>query len=89
VASSPGLATHPVSGRKVVVAYLIRRLLNAVVTLLVVTLVTFGVFFLVPKATGSDPALLYIGKQADPVAVEGIRTKLGLGDPILVQYGSS
>ncbi|GAA0545670.1 ABC transporter permease [Paractinoplanes ferrugineus] len=68
-------------------AYLIRRLLNAVVTLLVVTLVTFGVFFLVPKATGSDPALLYIGKQADPVAVEGIRTKLGLNDPIIVQYG--
>jgi peptide/nickel transport system permease protein len=69
-----------------VLAYLIRRLFNAVVTLLVVTLVTFGVFFLVPKATGSDPALLYIGKQADPVAVEGIRTKLGLNDPIIVQY---
>ncbi|GIF25212.1 ABC transporter permease [Paractinoplanes tereljensis] len=68
-------------------AYLIRRLINAVVTLLVVTLVTFGVFFLVPKATGSDPALLYVGKQADPVAVEGIRTKLGLNDPIIVQYG--
>ncbi|MEU4239032.1 ABC transporter permease [Actinoplanes sp. NPDC026619] len=68
------------------VAYLIRRLINAVVTLLVVTLVTFGVFFLVPKATGSDPALLYIGKQADPIAVEGIRTKLGLNDPIIVQY---
>jgi peptide/nickel transport system permease protein len=69
-----------------VLAYLIRRLINAVVTLLVVTLVTFGVFFLVPKATGSDPALLYIGKQADPIAVEGIRTKLGLNDPIIVQY---
>lgn len=68
-------------------AYLIRRLINAVVTLLVVTLVTFGVFFLVPKATGSDPALLYVGKQADPVAVEGIRTKLGLNDPVIVQYG--
>jgi peptide/nickel transport system permease protein len=49
--------------------------------------VTFAVFFLVPKATGSDPALLYIGKQADPVAVEGIRTKLGLNDPVIVQYG--
>jgi peptide/nickel transport system permease protein len=70
-----------------VLAYLIRRLINAVVTLLVVTLVTFGVFFLVPKATGSDPALLYIGKQADPVAVAGISKKLGLDEPILVQYG--
>jgi peptide/nickel transport system permease protein len=70
-----------------VVAYLIRRLINAVLTLLVVTLVTFGIFFMVPKLTGSDPALLYIGKQADSVALEGIRTKMGLNDPILVQYG--
>lgn len=69
------------------VAYLIRRLINAVVTLLVVTLVTFGVFFMVPKLTGSDPALLYIGKQADKVALEGIREKMGLNDPVLVQYG--
>ncbi|MDP9798745.1 peptide/nickel transport system permease protein [Catenuloplanes nepalensis] len=68
-------------------AYVVRRLVNVVFTLLVITLVTFGVFFLVPKLTGSDPALLYVGKTADPVALEGIRTKLGLDDPIHVQYG--
>lgn len=68
-------------------AYLIRRIVNAVITLLVVTLVTFGIFFMVPKVTGSDPALLYIGKTADAVALEGIRTKLGLDDPVMVQYG--
>nr|WP_296075623.1 ABC transporter permease [uncultured Actinoplanes sp.] len=67
--------------------YIIRRLFNAVVTLLVVTLVTFGIFFLVPKVTGSDPALLYIGKQSDATALEGIRTKMGLNDPVIVQYG--
>ena len=67
--------------------YLIRRLINAVITLLVVTLVTFGIFFAVPKITGSDPALLYIGKQSDAASLEGIRTKMGLADPILVQYG--
>jgi peptide/nickel transport system permease protein len=72
---------------KVVLAYLIRRILNAVLTLLVVTLVTFGIFFMVPKLTGSDPALLYIGKTADAVSLEGIRTKLNLDDPIIVQYG--
>jgi peptide/nickel transport system permease protein len=70
-----------------VLAYLIRRLINTVITLLVVTLVTFGIFFAVPKITGSDPALLYIGKTADAASIEGIRTKMGLGDPILVQYG--
>ncbi|WP_412737936.1 ABC transporter permease [Krasilnikovia sp. MM14-A1259] len=68
-------------------AYIIRRVINAILTLLVVTLVTFGIFFMVPKITGSDPALLYIGKTADKVSVEGIRTKLGLGDPVIVQYG--
>lgn len=68
-------------------AYLIRRLINAVVTILAVTLVTFFVFFMVPKLTGNDPALLYIGKQADAASVAGIRTKLGLNDPIMVQYG--
>ncbi|WP_250031627.1 ABC transporter permease [Paractinoplanes maris] len=68
-------------------AYLIRRLINAVITLLVVTAVTFGIFFLVPKATGSDPALLYIGKTSDAASVEGIRVKMGLDDPIVVQYG--
>jgi peptide/nickel transport system permease protein len=70
-----------------VLAYLIRRLFNAVLTLLVVTAVTFGIFFLVPKATGSDPALLYIGKTSDAASVEGIRVKMGLNDPIVVQYG--
>jgi len=71
----------------VVLTYIIRRLFNAVITLLVVTLVTFGIFFLVPKVTGSDPALLYIGKQSDATALEGIRTKMGLNDPVIVQYG--
>jgi peptide/nickel transport system permease protein len=70
-----------------VLAYLFRRLINAVLTLLAVTLVTFFVFFMVPKITGNDPALLYIGKQADAASVAGIRVKLGLNDPILVQYG--
>ncbi|MET0422516.1 MAG: ABC transporter permease [Actinoplanes sp.] len=68
-------------------AYIIRRVINSIITLLVVTAVTFGIFFMVPKLTGSDPALLYIGKTSDAASIEGIRTKMGLGDPIPVQYG--
>ncbi|GHG56057.1 ABC transporter permease [Streptomyces griseocarneus] len=67
-------------------AYIVRRLFAVIVMLLVVTLVTFGIFFAIPKLTGSDPALLYVGKQADPETIEGIRQKLGLGDPVLVQF---
>ncbi len=54
--------------------------------LLVVTLTTFAIFFVIPKWAGSDPALLFVGKQADPEAIEGIRKKLELGDPLLVQF---
>ncbi|MBO0655172.1 MULTISPECIES: ABC transporter permease [Streptomyces] len=67
-------------------AYIVRRLVAVIVMLLVVTLVTFGIFFAIPKLTGSDPALLYVGKQADPETIEGIRQKLELGDPVLVQF---
>jgi peptide/nickel transport system permease protein len=70
-----------------VLAYIIRRVINAIITLLVVTAVTFVIFFMVPKATGSDPALLFIGKNSDQASVEGIREKMGLNDPVPVQYG--
>ncbi|GAA2473112.1 ABC transporter permease [Streptomyces thermolineatus] len=68
-------------------AYLIRRLTAVIVMLLVVTLVTFGIFFVFPKMTGADPALYFVGKQSDPAAIEGIRQKMGLDDPVLVQFG--
>lgn len=54
--------------------------------LLVVTLTTFAIFFMIPKWAGSDPALLFVGKQSDPEAIEGIRQKLSLDDPLLVQF---
>ncbi|MFE0627481.1 ABC transporter permease [Streptomyces sp. NPDC058864] len=68
-------------------AYIIRRLFAVVVMLLVITLVTFGIFFLIPKWVGVDPATYFIGKQADPASLEGIRKKMGLDDPVLVQFG--
>jgi peptide/nickel transport system permease protein len=68
-----------------VLAYLIRRLFAAVVMLVVIILVVFCIFFLVPKWAGVDIALNFVGKQADPAAVEGVRQKLGLGDPVFVQ----
>ncbi|WP_327318014.1 ABC transporter permease [Streptomyces sp. NBC_01235] len=66
-------------------AYLIRRLFAAAVMLVVIIMVVFGIFFLVPKWAGVDIATSFVGKQADPAAVEGVRQKLGLGDPIYAQ----
>ncbi|OEV07504.1 peptide/nickel transport system permease protein [Streptomyces sp. Amel2xB2] len=65
--------------------YLIRRLLAVVVMLVVVMLAVFGIFFLIPKWTGVDVATMFAGKQSDAAALDGIRQKLGLDDPIIVQ----
>ena len=66
-------------------AYLIRRLFAAAVMLVVIVTVVYCIFFLVPKWAGVDIASSFVGKQADPAAVEGVRQKLGLGDPIYTQ----
>jgi peptide/nickel transport system permease protein len=68
-----------------VLAYLIRRLFAAAVMLVVIILVVFSIFFLVPKWAGVDLATSFVGKQADPAAVEAVRQKLGLSDPVFVQ----
>ena len=70
--------------------FLIRRLIGAVLMLLIVSLVTFGVFFLVPKIAGQTTdqlATQYVGRDPSPAAVQAVKVKLGLDDPLVVQYG--
>jgi peptide/nickel transport system permease protein len=50
--------------------------------LVVIIVVVFGIFFLIPKWAGIDPAANFVGKQADPAAIEAVRQKLGLAEPI-------
>jgi peptide/nickel transport system permease protein len=61
-------------------------MVTGALTLLVITIVTFGIYFVTPKVLGTDPALLYIGRINTPEALEGTRHKLGLDQPIHVQY---
>jgi peptide/nickel transport system permease protein len=73
-----------------VLTFLIRRLIGAVLMLLVISLVTFGVFFLVPRIAGQTTdqlATQYVGRDPSPAAVKAVEIKLGLNDPLLVQYG--
>jgi peptide/nickel transport system permease protein len=70
-----------------VIRYIIRRLIVSVLLLIVVSAVTFGIFFLIPKLRGTDPAQLYAGKISDPAAVKAIGIKLGFDKPIWEQYG--
>jgi len=61
----------------------VRRLLWAAVLLLVVSALTFLIFYAFPSA---DPAALRAGRQATPQLIAQIRHTLGLDQPIYVQY---
>ncbi len=63
--------------------YIIRRLLWMVLLLLLVSAVTFIVFYTLPTA---DPAQLRAGRTPNPQQVEQIRHSLGLDKPWYVQY---
>jgi peptide/nickel transport system permease protein len=82
----PARGDRSAAGPRTVLAYVIRRVFAVAMMLMVVTLTTFVIFFVLPKWAGSDPAYLFAGKQTDPAAIEGIRQKLGLADPVLVQF---
>jgi peptide/nickel transport system permease protein len=58
-----------------------------VVLMWVVSMVTFGIFFLIPQATGTNPAVLFAGKAPTPDTVKNVEIKLGLNKPLVVQYG--
>jgi peptide/nickel transport system permease protein len=65
-------------------AYLLKRLLIALVTLLAATVVIFGVLEVLP----GDPAQLMLGMNATPEAVSALREQMGLDQPLLVRYFS-
>ena len=57
--------------------------------LFVVSMITFAIFFLVPRLAGATPETLaarYVGKTADADAVHAAAERLGFNDPIYVQY---
>lgn len=64
------------------VPYVVRRLTLMVFLLLVLSIVTFALFNAVP----TDPARLTCGKTCTPEIVAANRVRLGLDQPITVQY---
>lgn len=63
--------------------YLTRRLFWLVVTLLVITAITFVIYFVLPPVS---PAVLFAGKEATPQLVATVQHELGLDHPVWVQY---
>ena len=64
-------------------AYIIRRLLLLIPTLLGVSIIVFLMLHFTP----GDPAELLMGERATEEALQEIREHLGLNKPVYVQYG--
>jgi ABC-type dipeptide/oligopeptide/nickel transport system permease component len=62
--------------------FLLRRTLTAMIVLLGTSFVTFVLARVVP----ADPALAYLGPRARPEEVAAIHAKLGLDQPLPIQY---
>ena len=64
-------------------SYIVRRLLWGGVLLLIISFITFVIFFTLPSA---DPALIRAGRNPTPELIASIRATLGFDQPIHVQY---
>ena len=63
-------------------AYLVRRLLAMIPTLVLITVVTFAIMKIAP----GDPFSKFIDPTIDRAQLDALRAKWGLNDPIPVQY---
>ena len=62
--------------------FLTRRLLQIIPTLILVSMLIFGLQQLLP----GDPALIMAGEERDPIVLQQIREQYRLNEPIPVQY---
>jgi len=67
----------------VVSAYILRRLISGFILMIVMSLVTFLLFF----ANPIDPARFACGKNCSPALQEQTRKALGFDKPVIVQWG--
>jgi len=65
-----------------VVAFLVQRLLQIIPTIIIVSMLIFGLQQLLP----GDPALIMAGEERDPKVLAEIREQYKLDQPIPVQY---
>ncbi|AZM75751.1 ABC transporter permease [Streptomyces sp. KPB2] len=62
--------------------FLVRRVFGALVILLIISAITFWLFYAVPR----DPAMMSCGKNCTPENLEQIRKNLGIDESIVMQY---
>jgi peptide/nickel transport system permease protein len=64
------------------ISFILRRLGLMIVILFIVTLIVFALVNVLP----GDPAMMILGDEATPEALETLREKMGLNEPVYVQY---
>ena len=72
------------------ITFIVRRLIATVFLLIIVSMITFAIFFLLPRLAGQTSrglASQYVGRNPTPAAVHAIEQQLGLDAPLPVQYG--
>ena len=65
------------------ISYIIKRVLWAILVLLIVVFFTYMIFFMLPSG---DPAVRLAGKNQTPLLLEQIRQQFGLNHPWYIQY---
>jgi peptide/nickel transport system permease protein len=71
------------------ISYIIRRLIAAVGLVIVISMITFAIFYLMPRLAGASPETLatrYVGRAATEGTVQQTAQRLGFYDPVPVQY---
>ena len=63
--------------------FFIKKLITLIITLLVISFLTFTAFSVIP----GDAALSRLGKDATEEQLERARDEMGLNDPLLERYG--
>jgi peptide/nickel transport system permease protein len=63
--------------------YIFRRLLWLVVVLLVITALTYFMFFVMPPV---NPAVMFAGKEPTPTVIAQLKHQFGLDRPVFEQY---
>jgi peptide/nickel transport system permease protein len=72
-----------------VITFIVRRLAVAVLVLIVVSILTFAIFFLIPRWAGQTSyglATEYVGRNPTSAAVHQMEQQLGLDQPLYLQY---
>jgi peptide/nickel transport system permease protein len=63
-------------------AFILKRLFVGLATLVLASIIVFSVMEILP----GDPALLMLGMNATPEALETLRTEMGLNEPVFLRY---